>query len=450
MKSVNVSNIVPDLQKSYGNYVNSFKMFPNIIDGLLPVQKRLLLTLHNSARNEFVKTSSILGRCMEMYHPHSEALGTAEWLVHNQFADAEGQWGIKFSSEPASCAAPRYTKLKANKKIEDISFELVNYVKWEESELQPEPIFIPTMIPFCLMGKYEYVAIGFGFKAEIPVYKEQDLVKRLLYLIGEIKEEVVISPSIDGIKFKRSKKIFKDLLESGNATLEVQGLFDVDEKNHKVHIYGWNPRVSFKSLINKINSFKDYKLLESEDVSYYDLSMSNTDIVFEVSRTRNKKQIYDKLVETISEVMTSNISYHLYATDSRNQLVATSVDTMLLTCWKHYCETFDIYLEKKLEDLNEKLNRIRILSVIKKILLDNIKDYKLFTNYNYAKKLIIEKSKLSDDIVSSILSTKSIKNLIDADTDETEAKNNISNHELLINNKKEYIIKKYKSFGGIC
>ncbi|MCK5018613.1 MAG: hypothetical protein KAS32_16250, partial [Candidatus Peribacteraceae bacterium] len=312
-----MDKLVPALYSSYGNYVIKAKMIPNIIDGLLPVQKRILLAAHTIARTSFVKTAKILGETMARWHPHAEAVGTVVWCVHNGFMIGDGQWGSKFGQEEIGCAAARYTSVKANPLIEELAFKLVKHVDWVAEEVDPEPVVLPTMIPFCLMTQYEVSSIAFGFRTDIPNYNPKDLIKRLQYLLGK-RKKITIKPNPIGCTIMSNNKTCEELLTKGKGTLELQGNFDVDEKNKCVYVYGWNPRIKFKTLFERIDRYNKYGLISNGDIGYIDESDidTGTQIKFEVAKQRNTGPIFDKLVEAVTESLKVSLNYNIIAVDN--------------------------------------------------------------------------------------------------------------------------------------
>jgi len=142
--------IALELYKSYGRYVNTSKMVPSLQDGLIPVWRRLLLGAHTIAK-DFTKTVAVFGHVIRHWHPHSENLtSTAAQLVDNEFLEGKGNWGSKIGIEPMECAAPRYTSIKISNKIESLCFKYIDSVDWVTDELDPEPIYLPTLLPLCI------------------------------------------------------------------------------------------------------------------------------------------------------------------------------------------------------------------------------------------------------------------------------------------------------------
>ena len=170
---------LPRLYKDYGRYSN-YRNFPLDLDGLKPVERRVLLSAFKIAKNGFVKSRQIDAYTIGHYHPHGECYGTVVQLVNQGFLDGQGNFGSKAGIEPTGAAAPRYTECKVSRKTLDLAFRYIDYVPWVDTELSDtEPQFLPTMFPICLLGKEYTQGIGFGFKSLIPCYTIQDLYKRL-------------------------------------------------------------------------------------------------------------------------------------------------------------------------------------------------------------------------------------------------------------------------------
>jgi topoisomerase-4 subunit A len=65
-----LKNIVSSLYAEYGRYIDSFRAIPKHIDCLKPVERRLLLSVHQVARKKFQKSAKVIGTCIGNYHPH--------------------------------------------------------------------------------------------------------------------------------------------------------------------------------------------------------------------------------------------------------------------------------------------------------------------------------------------------------------------------------------------
>ena len=71
--SIAFADQINDDQKKYSRYVCDSRAIPNSVDGMKPVQRRILWTMWNSvAKNLFTKTVKVAGLTMG-YHPHGDA-----------------------------------------------------------------------------------------------------------------------------------------------------------------------------------------------------------------------------------------------------------------------------------------------------------------------------------------------------------------------------------------
>lgn len=394
-------------------------MLPNIEDGLLPVQKRVLLASHIISKTKFVKTSKILGEVMARWHPHSEAIGTAEWAVNNGFLDGGGLWGSSIGIEKIGCAAPRYTSLKSNNLIEEIAFKYVRFVTWLPDETEdPEPIYIPTMIPFCLMARNECISIAFGFRTEIPCFKFSDLIDRLFFLLG-IKDKVVIKPNIRGCKILSSNKDCEKILTEGKGEIELQGRYRIEEKNKRISILGWSPRMTYLHLMKKIDNYNNWRLLSNGDIGYIDESGSTgTRVDFNIVKQRNKDQIFEKMKEAISESLKVKISYNIITTHG-DLIKFPSVDDMLLTSYNLYKLAKENYIKNKINGLENVKNEMDIIKIIRPHISKAIKENKRVENIY---KVFSTLTSTDVDTIKKIFEKYKIKRLLSIPTDITNIK----------------------------
>jgi len=399
-------------------------MLPNIKDGLLPVQKRVLLASHIISRNKYVKTSKVLGEVMARWHPHSEALGTAEWAVNNGFLDGGGLWGSSIGIEKIGCAAPRYTSIKSNDLTEQIAFKYVRFVDWYPDETEDkEPTYIPTMIPFCLMSRNEYISIGFGFRTEIPCFKISDLINRLFYLLG-IKDKVVIKPNIRGCKILSSSKVCEKILTDGRGEIELQGRYKIDEKNKKISIFGWCPRITYTHLMKKIDSYNNWDLLSNDDIGYIDESGSKgTHIDFDIIKQRNKEQIFEKMAEAIPECLKAKISYNIITIDE-DEIKFSSIDDMLKIAYYNYKNSKSNYIQTKIDSLESTKIEMEIINKIRPHISKIIKTTK---DVNKIYKALSELVSVDIEIIKDIFEKYKMKRLLSTPVDITNIKQELRN-----------------------
>jgi len=437
-----MDKLCPVLYKSYGQYTNKRKMLPNIIDGLLPVQKRVILTCHLICKTKWKKTAAVMGEVMSRFHPHSEATGTAEQLVHNGFIDGWGQWGTKIGIEPIGCAAMRYTKLRSNKLIEEIALKYVDYVKWEEDESDPEPVAIPTMLPFCLMQNHESPHIAFGYRSDMPCYKMKDLVARLLFLIGRGPKRS-IKPTVFQCTVTGGN--IETLLTTGAGKIEVQGKYKLHPTTRIVEVNGWSPRAGkFAGILNKVDRYKNWNLLTAGDIGYIDQTgkgTGKTKILFEVAKLRNMEAIYKRMAEAIPEALKGTLSFAMYVTNEQDEVELASVDTMLLKAYEYHKLAFENYLKKNINKTNEQIVEYQIIDKIRPYVSGGISAHK--TNPVKAIQKIATDSGVTIDQVQAVIEKYRIKRLLTINVDMKALKDGVRQLKSDLTNSDTVCINKY-------
>ncbi len=214
---------LPRLYKDYGEYSN-YRNFPLDIDGLKPVERRVLFSAYKIAREKFVKSRQVDSYTTGHYHPHGECYGTVVQLVRQGFLEGQGNFGTNVGVESVGPAAPRYTECKLKRKTIDMAFKYIKNVEWVTNEFgEKEPPFLPIMYPACLLGNDYTQGIGFGFKTYIPCYTEKDLQQRLLWLLGIRKRKPIIAPITNCIITAPPADIERLLTEGKSNFRSVQG-----------------------------------------------------------------------------------------------------------------------------------------------------------------------------------------------------------------------------------
>jgi len=440
-----MDKLITDAYRQYGLYVNRFRAFPLFNDGLKPVERRILLTTYLVARDKFVKSARIEGTCMARFHPHSSAYGTLFQLVKNGFIEGQGNWGSNLGTDPVPPAASRYTEAKMPKETIDLAFNLINYVPWAESELDDEPEYIPTKYPFCLLGNDYVQGIGFGFRTMIPCYEKEDLKKRLIWLLNNKQgEEPVIAPKTD-CKLVAKKEDLKQLLTTGKAKIDIQGIVNVDNIHSKIILRSWPPGRRFEAILNKASIKRQ---LDNQDIGFIDSSngANGTMIIFTVLKQRNKDKLLKEFVKNLKEAVKGSISFEIITFDIQNGVKITSVDDMLLNTYKMYTAANKNMLNCLIEKTTEAIQEMDFLEKIKNPLINIIgkKDSKL-TKDEFPKtiKIISDTSKVPEEIVKFLLSKYHIQKLLTFKTDTNDLNSKLNELQTKLKELDSFVISQY-------
>ncbi len=149
----------------YTSYVIKERAIPHINDGLKPVQRRILQTLHNMDDGRFHKVANVVGTTMKL-HPHGDqSIFAALVNMANKgyLIDRQGNYGNIFTGDQAS--APRYIECRLSPLAREVLFnkDLTKFVDSYDGRMQ-EPVTLPCKIPMLLLQGIEGIAVGMATK----------------------------------------------------------------------------------------------------------------------------------------------------------------------------------------------------------------------------------------------------------------------------------------------
>jgi len=436
-----LQKIIPIYYSDYGRYINRFRAIPSYIDGLKPVERRLLLTLHEVAKKELVKSAKVVGFALGNYHPHGDTsiYKTLVNLVDQGYAVGQGNWGSPglHDDPPASY---RYTEVKLEKWVEELAFEYINYVPYDEFELEPEPIYLPCPLPLGLIGNGITIGISF-YRTVIPKYKIGDLAKRLAYILEKKGSNIEITPNFRNCDIQELEpNQLNLLLTTGLGTLSVVPHGKLDPK--QIRIQGRGPTSSFTSL---------EKYADDLDINIIDESGSDLDIIIEPKKRGVDLQVLGTKIWT--EFLIEKINFNCIFCDNEGKVNTYGIDEILINnynLWKYSVKL------KRVDDYNKLSNRKVELMVVQIIryIFETYKSNKvdeIIGKYHELKKTMdvsieidifdIDTNKwskeikqISDQDIIDICNKRTIKNLVETVIDIQKVENDLVTARSLINN----------------
>jgi len=160
-KTVYIKDMYGDWFLDYASYVILERAVPALLDGLKPVQRRILHSMKTMDDGRFHKVANIIGQTMQ-FHPHGDAaigdalvnLGQKDLLIETQ-----GNWGDFRTGDRA--AAPRYIEARLSKFALDVVFN-PQTTQWQLSYdgRKSEPVLLPVKFPLSLAQGVEGIAVG--------------------------------------------------------------------------------------------------------------------------------------------------------------------------------------------------------------------------------------------------------------------------------------------------
>src|SRR6188768_2367770 len=188
--------IEDELRTSYLDYAMSVivsRALPDVRDGLKPVHRRILYTMHEMGLTSaagYRKCAAIVGEVMGKYHPHGDvALYDAlvrlaqDFSLRYMLVDGQGNFG---SVDGDSAAAMRYTEARmtrlTHQLLADIDKETVDFQpNYDEKEF--EPVVLPTRVPNLLVNGSAGIAVGMA--TNIPPHNLGEVVRAIIALIDD-------------------------------------------------------------------------------------------------------------------------------------------------------------------------------------------------------------------------------------------------------------------------
>lgn len=200
------------MRRSYLDYAMSVivgRALPDVRDGLKPVHRRALYSMHelnNDWNRAYKKSARIVGDVIGKYHPHGDA-SVYETIVRMaqpfslryMLVDGQGNFG---SVDGDNAAAMRYTEIRMAKigheLLADIDKETVDFgPNYDGSE--SEPLVLPARIPNLLINGSAGIAVGMA--TNIPPHNLREIVDACLHLLttpeATVDELIEIVPAPD-------------------------------------------------------------------------------------------------------------------------------------------------------------------------------------------------------------------------------------------------------------
>ena len=194
-----LSGMFKDWFLDYASYVILERAVPALMDGLKPVQRRILHSMFELEDGRYNKVANLIGNTMK-YHPHGDtSIGDALVQIgqKNLLIDMQGNWGNLLTGDRA--AASRYIEARLTKFALEVVFnkKTTNWLASYDGR-NKEPEFLPVKFPLLLAQGAEGIAVGMACKILPHNFIE------------------LINASIDILRGK-NPKIYPDFHQGGQA-----------------------------------------------------------------------------------------------------------------------------------------------------------------------------------------------------------------------------------------
>ena len=204
-----LSRMFKDWYIDYASYTVLYRAVPHLVDGLKPVQRRVLHAMWRIDDGSYTKVANIVGQAMQ-FHPHGDQsiLGALVWIgQRNYLVDCQGNWGNILTGD--ANAAPRYIEARLSKLAKEIMFnpKITNWMTSYDGRNQ-EPVELPVKFPILLAQGTE--GIGTGFASKILPHNFNELIDASICVLEgkdfEIFPDFLTGGSADCSKYSSKKK----------------------------------------------------------------------------------------------------------------------------------------------------------------------------------------------------------------------------------------------------
>ena len=228
---------------AYAMAVNKSRAIPDVRDGLKPVHRRILYSMHEMGLyndKAFRKCARIVGDCMGKFHPHGDSSVydalvrlAQDFTINFPLVDGHGNFG-SVDGDPA--AAMRYTEARLTKlaaeMLKDLDKETVDFIpNFDGSE--EEPVVLPSRFPNLLVNGSDGIAVGMA--TNIPPHNLAEVIDGTIAMIDNpeitVDELMEYIPAPDfptgGLIMGRSG--IKKAYQTGQGKIVIRSRCEIEE-----------------------------------------------------------------------------------------------------------------------------------------------------------------------------------------------------------------------------
>ena len=308
---------------SYSKYIIQDRAIPDARDGLKPVQRRILYSMHkehNTYDKGYRKSAKTVGDVIGNYHPHGDTSiydamvrMSQPWKTRLPYIDMHGNNG---SIDGDSPAAYRYTEARlskiANEMLRDIDKDTVEFAP-NFDDTTVEPTVLPARFPALLV--YGAQGISAGYATNIPPHNLNEVVDATIHRIDypncalDTLMKYVKGPDfptggvvegIDGIK---------EAYKTGRGRIIIKSRYTIekDKGTPQIIITEIPFEVNKAAMVKKIDDIRIDKKVDGI-VEVRDESAADVRVVIDLKKTANIDLIVNYLLKNTDMQISYNFN----------------------------------------------------------------------------------------------------------------------------------------------
>ncbi|NMA34528.1 MAG: DNA gyrase subunit A [Clostridiaceae bacterium] len=318
---LNVQRVIPvdieaEMKESFINYAVSVivdRALPDVRDGLKPVHRRILYSMHTqgfTADKSYRKCATTVGDVLGKYHPHGDAAVydslvrmAQDFSLRYPLVDGHGNFGSRDGDPPA---AMRYTEARLSKisaeMLADINKDTVDF-KSNFDEHEMEPVVLPSRFPNLLVNGSSGIAVGMA--TNIPPHNLTEVIDGIAALIKnpEISADelnaIIKGPDFPTAGTILGKQGIRDYFRTGRGRLIIRAKAEIEAGEHnrqRIIVRDLPYQVNKARLIEKIAELvKDKRIEGISDINDESDRNEAVRIVISLKRDANARVVLNQL-----------------------------------------------------------------------------------------------------------------------------------------------------------
>lgn len=307
-------DIKHEMKKCYIDYAMSVivgRALPDVRDGLKPVHRRILYSMHElglTPDKGYRKCARIVGDVLGKYHPHGDTAVydalvrlAQDFSIRCTLVDGHGNFG---SVDGDSAAAMRYTEARMSKialeMLRDIDKNTVDFIPNFDGEEQ-EPTVLPSRFPNLLVNGSAGIAVGMA--TNIPPHNLGEVIDGICMLIENPEATISeLMTKIKGPDFPTAASILgrsgiREAYETGRGRVIVRAKSEIEEEKGRQRIIVTEIpyQVNKAKLIENIADLVKEKKVEGISDIRDESDREGMRIVIEIKKDANANVILNQL-----------------------------------------------------------------------------------------------------------------------------------------------------------
>jgi DNA gyrase subunit A len=418
-------DIEEEMKRSFIDYAMSViidRALPDVRDGLKPVHRRILYTMHVSGftpDKPYRKSVATVGETLKSFHPHGDAAVydtlvrmAQDFSLRYPLVDGHGNFGSVDGDAPA---AMRYTEARMSK----IAVEMLRDINKDAVDFKPnfddhdiEPVVLPSRFPNLLVNGSSGIAVGMA--TNIPPHNLTETIDGIIQTIDnpdiEVEElmEYIKGPDFPTGGIIQGTRGIKEAYKTGKGRIVVRAVTDIEtygQNRQRIVVTELPYQVNKAKLLEKIAQLVKDKRIDGISDLRDESDRRGMRMVIELKRDANANVVLNQLFMNTQMQDSFNVNM-LAIVQGPDGKFEPKVVTLKDAINYYILHQQDVIRRRTRYDLEKAEARAHVLEGLK-IALDNLDEVIHIVRHSrteaQAKEKLIERFNLSEKQVQAIV-----------------------------------------------